>query len=64
MQTKSLYQSEESVFEYGGYSLVDVDAVDLNEHPHIQDIKYAKLTLNRGDCIFIPGGKYSFSVSL
>lgn len=49
--------SEDSRFELGGYSYVDVDAVDLLKYPKIKDVRYSKVTMKAGDCIFVPGGK-------
>lgn len=59
-QTHLLYPSEESTYEWGGYSVVDVDAVDLKEFPRLKDIKYSKIKMTAGDCLFMPGGKKSF----
>ena len=56
-QTDLVYMSEESAFEWGGYSEIDVDSVDLEMFPKIKDVHYSKVTMNKGDCIFMPGGK-------
>jgi len=56
-QTDLLYVSEDSMRELGGYSMVDVDAVDLVEFPKIKEVRYSKVIMNKGDCIFVPGGK-------
>ncbi|XP_031551013.1 uncharacterized protein LOC116288376 [Actinia tenebrosa] len=55
-QTDLLYMSEDSRFELGGYSYIDVDAVDLMKYPKIKDVRYSKVTMEAGDCIFVPGG--------
>ncbi|XP_002734508.1 tRNA wybutosine-synthesizing protein 5-like [Saccoglossus kowalevskii] len=55
-QTDLIYLSPSSLEEFGGYSLIDVDAVDLIKYPKIQQVKYAILTLNKGDCIYMPSG--------
>ena len=55
-QTHLLYQSEESRFEYGGFSEIDVDHVDLEEFPMIPDVKYSKIAMDKGDCLFMPQG--------
>ena len=55
-QTHLLYQSEESRFEYGGFSEVDVDHVDLEDFPMISDVKYSKIAMVKGDCLFMPQG--------
>ena len=56
-QTDLVYMSEESQNEWGGFSDVDVDAVDLVKFPGISGVRYSKVTLNKGDCIFMPGGE-------
>ncbi|XP_076823464.1 uncharacterized protein LOC143469603 [Clavelina lepadiformis] len=50
----NLYQSESSVDEFGGYSNINIDAVDLKMFPDVTKIDYGKVTLNGGDCIFMP----------
>lgn len=58
-QTDLIYMSDDSRFELGGYSLIDVDGVDLLKYPKIKDVRYSKVTLDAGDCIFVPGGRFS-----
>ena len=55
--------SEDSEFEWGGYSEIDADSVNLEMFPKIKDVHYSKVTMNKGDCIFMPGGK-DFYVTL
>jgi len=55
-QTKSVYMSTDSQFEWGGISDIDVDNVDLEMYPKIAEIDYSKLRLYKGDCIFMPSG--------
>ena len=57
-QTDLVYMSEDSQNEWGGFSVVNVDAVDLEIFPKIRDVHYSKITLNKGDCLFVPGGMY------
>ena len=49
--------SDDSKYEWGGYSEINVDSVDLEVFPKIKDVHYSKVTLNKGDCIFMPGGE-------
>ena len=56
-QTNLIYQSEETLHEYGGFSEIDVDHVDLHTFPRISDVKFSKVTMNKGDCIFMPEGR-------
>lgn len=55
-QTHLIYPSDESTYEWGGYSVVDVDAVDLDMFPKLKKIKYSKIEMSAGDCLFMPGG--------
>lgn len=56
-QTDLVYMSDDSKYEWGGYSEIDIDSVDLDEFPKIKDVHYSKVRMNKGDCIFMPGGK-------
>ena len=58
--------SDDSKFEWGGYSDINIDSIDLEVFPKIKDVHYSKVTMNKGDCIFMPGGEshgkcFSFS---
>lgn len=55
--------SEDSAFEWGGYSEIDVDSVDLELFPLIKEVHYSKVTMNKGDCIFMPGGELKLSIN-
>ena len=61
-QTNLVYMSEDSAFEWGGYSEIDVDSVDLELFPLIKEVHYSKVTMNKGDCIFMPGGELKLSI--
>lgn len=50
-----IYMAKEARHEIGGRSIIDVDSVDMEEFPLIQDIHYSFLTVNAGDCLFLPG---------
>ena len=50
-----IYMAEEAKHEIGGRSVINVDAVNMEEFPLIQDVHYSFLTLNAGDCLFLPG---------
>lgn len=54
--------SDDSAFEWGGYSEIDVDSVDLELFPLIKEVHYSKVTMNKGDCIFMPGGELKLSI--
>ncbi len=56
-QTEHLYMSPDSKYEWGGLSEIDVDRVDLEQHPDVAKLNYSKVRLNKGDCIFMPSGK-------
>ena len=55
-QTDKVYMSEDSYFEWGGISDINVDNVDLQLYPKIADIQYSMVRLHRGDCIYMPSG--------
>ena len=55
-QTDSLYMSKDSEYEWGGISDINVDDIDLHIYPKIAELKYSKLRLYKGDCIFMPSG--------
>ena len=57
-QTESVYMSKDSEYEWGGLSVIDVDDVDLDAYPKIADVKFSKLQLAKGDCIFMPSGNF------
>ncbi|XP_061166531.1 bifunctional peptidase and arginyl-hydroxylase JMJD5-like [Saccostrea echinata] len=38
----------------GGFSEVDVESVDMIKFPQLQNIPYNRITINKGDCLFIP----------
>ena len=54
--------SDNSAFEWGGYSEIDVDSVDLELFPLIKGVHYSKVTMNKGDCFFMPGGELKLSI--
>ncbi len=55
-QKASLYISEDSMYEFGGYSDIDVDDVDLKKYPQMRNVEYARVILDKGDCIYMPSG--------
>ncbi|XP_065842446.1 uncharacterized protein [Oscarella lobularis] len=52
----SIYKMEESEFEIGGRSVINVDKVNMKLFPKIANVRYSKFTLHPGDCLFLPGG--------
>lgn len=38
----------------GSYSSMDVDSVDYEQFPGIEDLEYYKVNISAGDCIYIP----------
>ncbi|XP_033629786.1 uncharacterized protein LOC117291897 [Asterias rubens] len=55
-QKASLYISENSMYEFGGYSDIEVDNVDLKKYPKMRNVEYARVILDKGDCIYMPSG--------
>ena len=38
----------------GGYSSLDVDAVDFTKFPDLAKVRYARVDMEAGDCLYIP----------
>lgn len=38
----------------GAYSDIDVESLDMELHPKLKDVQWFNITLEKGDCIFIP----------
>nr|XP_026694374.1 uncharacterized protein LOC113475085 [Ciona intestinalis] len=55
---KWIHKHWEPENEVGGFSEVDVDAVDLYKHPNIAKIPWSNITINAGDCLFLPKSYY------
>lgn len=49
--------SEDSRYEFGGYSEVEVDDVDYKKHPNVKDLLFDRVILEKGDCIYMPSGE-------
>ena len=49
--------AEEDEGALGGFSLVNVDKVNLLKHPKFKNVHWTYSNLTAGDCIFIPYGK-------
>ena len=62
LQNKYVHQSPESENEFGGMSLINVDNVDLVKHYEISKLNYSQVTLNAGDCIYMPSSKLNKSI--
>lgn len=56
-ETDNVYFVAASKWEMGGLSPIDVDSVDLEEFPRFADVQYGVVTVEAGDCLFIPGGE-------
>ena len=52
-----IYKSWEPEYEIGGYSLLDVQSVDLIKYPEVQNVPWSFVTVNAGDCLFLPKSK-------
>nr|XP_002131407.1 uncharacterized protein LOC100187235 [Ciona intestinalis] len=55
---KWIHKHWEPENEIGGYSEVDVDAVDLHRHPNIVKIPWSNFSIHAGDCLFLPKSYY------
>ena len=54
---KMIYKAWEPEYEIGGFSSIEVDAVDLIKYPKIKDVPWSFVTVNAGDCLFLPKSK-------
>ena len=54
-----IYKAWESEREIGGFSLIDVDAVDLKKYPKIAEVPWSYVEINAGDCLFLPKSKWT-----
>lgn len=41
----------------GGYSVLNVDKVDLIKYPNFKDCPYHYANVTAGDCLYVPYGK-------
>ncbi|XP_076807053.1 uncharacterized protein LOC143450411 [Clavelina lepadiformis] len=55
---KWLYKHPESTDEIGGFSDINVGAVDLFQHPDMVKVPWSNFTINAGDCLFVPKSYY------
>ncbi|XP_070561109.1 uncharacterized protein [Ptychodera flava] len=55
---KLIYKAWESEREIGGYSTINATKVDLLNQPMVRYVRWANLTINAGDCLFLPGSYY------
>ena len=56
--SKEVYVVHRSKWEMGGMSLVEPKRVDLEKYPKFADVRYSFVTINAGDCVYVPGGYY------
>ncbi len=47
-----IYKAWEPEYEIGGFSSIEVNAVDLIKYPKIKDVPWSFVTVNAGDCLF------------
>lgn len=55
---KNLYKHDEGEEAYGGFSDVNPKRVDLVRFPMVKDIEWSNITINAGDCLFLPKSYY------
>ncbi|CAB4006791.1 Hypothetical predicted protein [Paramuricea clavata] len=60
---KMIYKAWEPEYEIGGYSLIEVDSVDLIKYPKVKDVPWSFVTVNAGDCLFVPKSKFFIKIS-
>ena len=55
-QTEDVYFVPSGRYEMGGLSPIDVERVDLDEFSRFRRVRYGRVSVHAGDCLFIPGG--------
>ncbi|XP_041479826.1 uncharacterized protein LOC121427477 isoform X2 [Lytechinus variegatus] len=55
---KWLYKTWEPKREIGGNSQVDAQSIDLLKYPDIAKVRWSNITINAGDCLFLPKSYY------
>ena len=55
-----VYKAWEPGNQIGGYSLINVDSVDLLKFPKIASVPWSYVEVNAGDCLFVPKSKYVY----
>ncbi|XP_070560023.1 uncharacterized protein [Ptychodera flava] len=55
---KLIYKVWESDRSLSGYSKINVTKVDLLNQPMVRYVRWANLTINAGDCLFLPASYY------
>ena len=53
-----IYKRWEPEREVGGYSKINVYAVDMKKYPKVAEVPWQFVTVNAGDCLFLPGSMY------
>lgn len=56
-----IYKAEESEYEIGGFSLIDVHSVDLVKYPLLKDVPWSHVIIHPGDCLFLPKSKLTLN---
>lgn len=55
---KWLYKTWEPKREIGGNSQVDPHSIDLLKYPDVAKVRWSNITINAGDCLFLPKSYY------
>lgn len=53
-----IYKAYEPDREIGGFSRINPQKVDLLKYPKIAEVPWSFVTINAGDCLFLPKSKY------
>ena len=51
---KLIYKTWEPLPAFGGYSKINVHAVDMNKYPKVSKVPWMFTTIYAGDCLFLP----------
>ncbi len=57
-EEKNIYKAWEAAPAHGGYSKINVRAVDMIKYPKVAKVPWQLTRIEKGDCLFLPKGMY------
>eukprot|EP00794_Sanderia_malayensis_P006809 gene6809-7578_t len=62
-EEKNIYKAWEAAPAFGGYSKINVNAVNMTKYPKVANVPWQFTKIEKGDCLFLPKGMYHNVVS-
>lgn len=59
-----IYKAWEPPQNVGGFSRINIQQVDLLKYPKVSEVPWSIVTINAGDCLFLPKSKVALKVKL